>query len=287
MRKLLVISLILICALVHAQSPCPQLDLLGNKIYPKHPFTQTYKKFYHKPAKEDSLIEADVVTATQFIKVIDFKEKTNQLLFQNFDPKNSWFTLYDILVFGVQQEKIHAFKTGVFSKPKGIMLTCEQFNTRIFYLDSVDEVIVDSNGIEKQAHVLRAEFIKATDIKEFRVNEVWYFNKKWARLEKKIVGISPVWRNPKTEKDEELFWVYFNEAKDLLASFPVKSKSVAAGVMSFEEIFSQRFFNCYIKKETNIFDRDKTENGKAIDDLIQSERAKEKLLNKEEDNWEK
>ncbi|MDP2387255.1 MAG: gliding motility protein GldN [Bacteroidota bacterium] len=269
------------------QSQCPYLNVHGEKVYPQHPFSKSFKKFYHKPEKMDSLIEADVMSARQFVKVINFKEKTNQLLFQHHDPKNSYYTLFDILVFGVMQEKIHAFKTGIFSKPNAIPLTCEQFNTRIFYLDSVNQVSIDSSGIETQASVLKAEFIKSIDIKEFRVNEVWYFNKKWGQIEKRIVGMSPVWNNPKTGKDEELFWIYFPEAQDLLASFPANSKSIYSDMKSFEEIFAERFFSCYIKKENNLFNRDKTENGKAIDDLIESERAKEKVLKSEDDMWEK
>ncbi len=287
MRAFIIVVFCLICGCLFAQSLCPYLDVFGKKVYPPHPFSKSYKKFYHKPEKRDSLIEADVMVARQFVKVIDFKEKTNQLLFQHHDPKNNYYTLFDILVYGVMQEKIQAFKTGIFSKPKASPLTCEQFSTRVFYLDSVNEVSVDSSGAETQAWVLKSEFIKSIDIKEFRVNEVWYFNKKWGQLEKRIVGLSPVWKNPKTGKDEELFWIYFPEAQDLLASFAANSKSIYSDLKSFEEIFAERFFNCYIKKESNLFDRDKTENGKAIDDLIESEKSKEKVLRSEEDMWEK
>lgn len=240
MRASLILLFLLYGSISFAQSQCPYLNVHGKKIYPEHPFSKHYKKFYHKPGKKDSLIEADVVLARQFVKVIDFKEKTNQLLFQHYDPKNYFFTLYDIMVFGVLQEKIHAFKTGIFSKPKAVPLSCEQFNTRIFYLDSLNQVSIDSSGAETQVSVLKAEFIKSIDIKEFHINEVWYFNKKWGQLEKKIVGISPVWNNPKTGKDEELFWIYFPEAQDLFASFAANSKSVYSGLKSFEEIFAER-----------------------------------------------
>jgi gliding motility associated protien GldN len=254
-------------------------------VYPKLPEDKWFKKYYVKPEPYDSLPEQEVVTARQLIKSIDLREKTNKSLFSSSNSKYGIVSFFDAVKYGVVNNKIRIFKDDKFKQPKSVYYTCEQFLKRIIVNDSVDETFVDGTGAETTKRILRSDTIRYSAIKSLSIDEVWYFNKKYARLEKRIVGISPVWHNEKTNKDENLFWIYYEEARDVLASFATNCAATGNMWKTYDQIFMLRFFNCYIQKEYNLYDRNKLDNGKALDDLLESERAKEKIQNNEQDMW--
>lgn len=268
-----------------AQLICPSRNVYGEWVYPKLPQDKFYGKHYVKPEAYDSLPEQEIVTAAHVIKSIDLADQANKSIFWINNPKTGIVALFEVIKYGVVKNEIHAFKTNDFQFPKADSLNCEQFLSRIILVDSVEEVSIDENGTESTKKVLKSDTISYARIKSFRVNEVWYFNKKWARLEKRIVGIAPVWLNPKTGKDEELFWINYDEARNLFASFAVNNSVLNHNWKTYEQLFMFRFFNCYVYKEYNVFDRNKVENGKAIDALIESEKTKSKILDNEQDMW--
>jgi gliding motility associated protien GldN len=284
-KTLLLTSLLGTSLFMHAQLICPYTDVFGKIAYGKMQEDKFYRKNYVKPVPHDSLPEQEIVVAKQLIKSIDLTDKTNKALFSNYDPKNGMVPFFEVLKFGVVKNKIRTFKDNKFQQPKIVYYTCDQFIKRIVVADSIDEVSIDADGVETNRRIFRADTIKYSAIKSLSIDEVWYFNKKYARLEKRIIGIGPVWHNPKTNKDENLFWIYYEEARDLFASFANNCNATGNMWKTYDQIFMLRFFNCYILKEYNLYDRNKLDNGKALDDLLESERAKEKIVNGEDGMW--
>ena len=84
-----------------------------------------------------------------------------------------------------------------------------------------------------------------------------------------------------------LFWVYYQEARRILANTEVGNRFNTAQRMSFEDIFQKRMFNSYIIKEDNIYNR-RVDDYKVnpLDALLESERIKQEMINFEIDLWE-
>ena len=96
-----------------------------------------------------------------------------------------------------------------------------------------------------------------------------------------------MWHNPKTNKDETLFWIYYDQSREWLASYACNSEEVDGTKRSYEQLFFNKFFNSIIVKESNVFDRSLLENTNAFDAMIKSEGIEDNIINNEEGMWEK
>ena len=96
------------------------------------------------------------------------------------------------------------------------------------------------------------------------------------------------------ERDEEgnfrferpLFWVYYPAARPLLA----KHKAITLGDnwsanITWEDLFEKRFFASYITKENNVQDLRLQDMYTGLDLLMESDKIKNELFNREHDMW--
>jgi len=280
MKQFLFTSFLLIAFLPsHAQYKCSYIDVFGKKHDYPSPVLKSLKKYYVAPEAYDSLPESEIVTAKQIIKQLDLQDKLNKKIFCTRNAKEEIFPLFDILVQGIISGKITAFKESLYKLDTTNSISCEKLIRKLIKTDSVENFYIDADGKETFEKRLQTDTLKALDIKSIQFNEVWYFNKKWSRLEKRIIGIAPVWHNPKTNKDETLFWIYFNESREWLASYPSNSKVIDGRKRTYEQLFSDKFFNSKIVKESNVFDRSLLENTSAFDALIKNENVKDEIIN--------
>ena len=104
----------------------------------------------------------------------------------------------------------------------------------------------------------------------------------------RILGICPVMIKERNDEEysEPLFWIYFPEARPVLAHAEVFNRFNDAARRSYDEIFMKRFFNSYIYKEQNVYDRRISEYAQGLDALLEAERIKNDLLNFEQSLWE-
>ncbi len=126
----------------------------------------------------------------------------------------------------------------------------------------------------------------------FRIMEEWFIDSRRGQLDVRIIGLSPA----RLVEDEEtgeltniqapLFWVPFEEARETLANAPVYSRRNDAQQMTFDDYFIRRFFTSTIYREERPDNRVILE---YIDDpyeqLLEAERIKEEIRNKELDLW--
>ena len=134
------------------------------------------------------------------------------------------------------------------------------------------------------------------DIKQFRMKEVWYFDKELSTLKVRILGIGPILQSIDDETgefkyQEVLFWIYYPEARYALAKHRVQNGNNDIAPMSWYDLFEQRFFASYILKQSNPLDLRVEDvyygyERAGIDRLMQSDRIKAELFNFEHDLWE-
>lgn len=131
-----------------------------------------------------------------------------------------------------------------------------------------------------------------SEVYVFRIMEEWFVDARRSQLDVRIIGLSParLVEDPETgqltETQDPLFWVPFEEARPVLANAPVHSRRNDARQISFDDYFIRRFFNATVYREERPDNRVILE---YIDDpfeqLMEAERIKEEIRNKELDLW--
>lgn len=238
------------------------------------------------------LREADVFWAKRVTRTIDVREKQNQCMQW---PKNP---LSLILYNAVLEGKLIPYVNDSFTS----VVTIEEFSRRGSDTEIVD-VPVDPNDptITEQDTVVSL-FDPAIKIKKYRVLEDWIFDKKESRMYVRIISISPIY-NPKVAGielgEQDLCVLKYhrsiddadrNDLREILVNMEVFNRSNDAARVTFDDFFEQRLFSSYITKEANQYDnriKDFEEfKDNKVAALLEAERIKYDLFEKEHDLWE-
>ena len=247
----------------------------------------TYQK---KPMIVPMVREADVFWSQMIWRIIDVREKINQPLFYPTKSVDGLKSLTEILLDGIEKELITAYDArndDDFKTP----LTMAEVKTAFGAETRTREVTNFDTG-EKEMRTIEGE-IRMEEVKQFMIKEEWYFDKQNSRLQVRVVGICPI-QEFFREGDEsrqvqrrKVFWIYYPEARDILAKSPVFNFANDARRMSFDDLFLRRYFNSYIVQESNVY------NNRAINQylsgksaMLESKRIEDKIFNFEQDLWE-
>ncbi len=231
-----------------------------------------------------NLREADVVYAKRVWREIDLREKMNRYLGS---PKAR---LIDILMEAVEAGELTAYDANPTKEdPNGdgfaVPLTAAKAKAKM-----ADSVIVEkfnANG-DKVGSVLQAGEFNADSVIRFRIKEDWVFDKQRSVFEPRIIGIAPLMRLKVADVQTDFqpaFWVYFPEARQVLAAKEAISRNNDATGLSFDDVFMKRLFTSVIVKESNQKDERIKDYAQGIDRLYESERVKKSLLDWELGLW--
>ena len=155
----------------------------------------------------------------------------------------------------------------------------------------VDQTVGPTRTVSAE-YILKQD-LTAADVSQYKIKGYWYFDKRESELKYRLLGICPVTPDVYTmnsdEKDYiELFWVFFPNAREVLHEAKAFNDKNSAVPISFDQILNSRHFNAIIYKEENMYgDREIKDYIKdnAQQQLLESERVKEKIRNFEEDMW--
>jgi gliding motility associated protien GldN len=257
-------------------------------LSPDTPNDGVYKKEAvreRQPIPYAPLREADVMWKKRVWRVIDLREKMNLPLYYPLVETNGMRSLSDLLYNAVMTEgSPRIFKGGVddFSE---IMTITELKN----FVEKVDTLYVPDLDNPDNPPVMKVvpKKFEPSRVKKIWVKEEWFFDKQRSVLDCRILGICPMYENEDKEKgDTPLFWIYFPEARPLLARYDMFNRFNPAERRSFDDIFWKRQFSSYITKEENVYDRVIGDYAKGMDALLESERIKQEIVNFEHDLWE-
>lgn len=131
--------------------------------------------------------------------------------------------------------------------------------------------------------------ITAEDVKEYRVRGVWYMDTRQGEMRYRILGICPVTPDVNfPDENIELFWIYYPDARELLHEAKAFNTLNSARPISFDHILNSRRYSGVIYKMDNVHgDREiKRYIAKnSMMQLLESDRLKEIIRNKEIDMW--
>ncbi|MEM9884690.1 MAG: gliding motility protein GldN [Bacteroidota bacterium] len=223
--------------------------------------------------------EADVSWEQKVWRVLDVREKMNLA-----------FTYPERPFFNILQEAIAAGtitvydgETDNFSMPlspdeamsKGVTVD----TIRTWHPETFEEILKP----------IRNE-VDYTQIKRFRLKEIWYFDEESARMKVRLLGIAPIMEvldeNGNFKYEQVMYWAYYPALRHLLASEQAPHISNDANPMTWENLLEMRYFSSYIYKASNIREeriQDYIVGGR--DRLLESEKLEREIFNLEQDLW--
>lgn len=241
------------------------------------------------------LREADVLWAKRVWRVIDTRQKQNQPMQWPKNPLN--LIIYNAIIAG----KLTAYRDDSLSS----YMTAEEFKNFGAGKEVVKKLI-NPEGEEDDLSNITYDTIPTINtpdkIKKYKVIEDWIFDKKESRMYVRIIAVAPM--IPFTvagQEGEEVEWAWIKYHKDvsdadpadlrgILVNMEVFNRQNDAARLTYDDWFEQRLFTSYIVKEANPYDMainqftDFKDNGEAA--LLEAERIKNELFEKEHDLWE-
>ena len=247
-----------------------------------------------KPLAYGYVHDRDVLMGKTTWEIIDLSERINFALYFPIDTANVGSdrrSLYDVLTKAMKNGKItEVYTDSYFNTKKSI----QDIETSLSRIDTTDAGREQINAGQKvsQEYIMKQD-LTAQDVTQYKIKGYWYFDKRQSELKYRLLGICPVTPDVYTMNSDvkdyiELFWIFFPAAREVLHEAKAFNDKNSAMPISFDQILNSRRFNSVIYKEENIYGDRTIEDymkDNAQNQLLESERVKEKLRNFEEDMW--
>lgn len=243
------------------------------------------------PLPYDPIREVDAVFKVRVWRDIDAREKLNLPFLYSGQNDFGSERFISILMRGIRSGELTAFSgdDDRFTTP----ITPD--SAMIAFGGGQDTVPVydaDGNIVKYQ---VREQMINPDSIYTFRLKEEWIFDKESGRLVVRILGIAPVipYRLSTGQilpgSERPVWWVYYPDARALLAKSEVYNPRNVAARMSWEDLFESRMFSSYIVKSTlnNPFDLPLSSvyPNNTLYRLLEGDKVKNKIFNYEQNLW--
>lgn len=236
-----------------AQSLLSLMDTISKSLRDDNVVPGSDINIIKKPLPYPRILGNDVAWKQRVWEEIDVRQKIN-LPFssdRSVDDQNT-ITFIDVLFEGIRQG---AFK--VFTDEKFTQYVTDAEIVKIVQGEpDTTEVpdATDPRGLRKIKKITYNK-LNPSDIKKYRLKEEWLFDKKTSRLVYRIIGLAPLKTivNPETGIElgqQPLFWLYYPDCRDFIATYAVPSFKNYAQKMSWNQILEMRFFNGTIIKST-------------------------------------
>lgn len=243
-----------------------------------------------KPMPLPTVREADVFWSKQIWRIIDLREKMNLALYYPTTEMDGRVNLINLLLEGIQNGQITPYDARLDDDFK-VPMTYEQVQESFGAEESTEETIDFDTG-ERKTVTIQGE-IRAGEIKQYMIKEEWYFDKQASSLNVRIIGICPI-REFVRENEEQsqvqrqkVFWVYYPEVRELLATNLVLNQYNQAQSMTFDDLFIKRFFNSYVVKESNVYNnRDISAYLSGKNAMLESKQIENEMFDFEQNLWE-
>ena len=242
-----------------------------------------------KPVPYKPVREADVIWSKTIWRIVDLRQKMNMPLYYPTQPIGNRMSLIDLLLYGVTNEGLNVYDANSpdATTEFDIQMTPEQ-------VDRAMDALPDTVQVQNEDGTYREEIVpgsaKTYQVKQIMVKEKWYFDKQHSIMEVRIIGMCPIRLyykedNPQLLK-EMAFWVYYPEARPLLANHEIYNRHNDAQRISFDDFFLQRRFDSYVLAESNVYNnRWITSYALGEKALLESNRVEHFLFRMEHDMW--
>jgi gliding motility associated protien GldN len=247
-----------------------------------------------RPMEYGYVHDRDVMYGRNVWEIIDLDERVNFPLYFPIDTNNigkDRRSLFDVLAKAIEKGKITEVYGDSYFTSKRTLKEIETIRKRV---DTTNQGRLKLNAGEALAQEdIVTWYVESDQVMDYKVRGFWYFDKRQGDLRYRLLGICPVTPDVYTlDKDEkdyvELFWVYYPAAREVLNEWKVFNNKNTAMAMSFDHLLNARRFSGSVYKEENVMgDREVKEymNDNALNQLLESERVKDRVRSFEQDMW--
>lgn len=273
------------------------------------PWEQVNTGDFTEPVAYAPVRQADVMYYWTVWRIIDLREKVNHPLYFPTEVRGTWRSLGQTIFDAIDMSNPEKTE-GVLPVYSDEMCTLpysrDELQGLISQVQTIDQIDIESGEvIGTQELILQFE---PKEIINYRVKEVWYFDKQYSTFRVQILEIEPIieYERPNNnsayyddeEEDQEavapqktlkrLGYIYYNELRPFLAKQEVFNVKNQAARISFDDLITwKRDFSSLIYKESNVYDREISEYiANSRDQRLESERITDKLRQFENDLWE-
>jgi gliding motility associated protien GldN len=250
------------------------------------------------------LRQADVMWSRKIWREIDLRQKMNHPLYY---PENDGVahtiedrkSLIDVLYSAINEGSVTAYGNPSMDDEFRQPMTPDEIKSIGGAKETIEEAVnweKVANGMTEEEALERNAVVipfNRNSVKKWRLKEEWFFDKQRSVMDVRIIGMAPL----QEDRDEvtgqltggfsPLFWVYFNEAREILINAEVFNLvKNDAERRTYDDIFWKRMFSSTITKEANVMDRKVNEYMIGLDALLEAERIKTEIFNIEHDLWE-
>lgn len=251
-----------------------------------------------KPLDYGYVDDRDILWSKTVWETIDLDERVNFPLYyptDTIDIAPDRRSLYHVLIKNIKNGKLSdVYVDSYFTEKRKF----EDLKYTLQKVDTTDLGYEQLNAGEQiSPEFINRRELTAADIEEYRIKGIWYFDKRQGELKYRLLGIAPVAPDVNFIDDDtmapedalvELFWVWYPSARQILHEAKVFNQRNSAQPISFDMLLNARRFNGVIYKEDNVHgDREIRDYiaDNALFQLLESERIKEQIRNREQDMW--
>lgn len=242
--------------------------------------------------------DRDILWSKTVWETIDLDERVNFPLYyptDTVDIGSDRRSLYQVLIRNLKNGNLEdVYVDSYFTEKRKY----EDLKSTLQKVDTTDLGYEQVNAGEPVSpEYINRRNITAADIVEYRIKGIWYFDKRMGELKYRLLGIAPVAPDVNFIDDDSmapedalvpLFWVWYPSARQILHDAKVFNASNSAMPISFDMLLNARRFNAVIYKEDNVHgDREIRDYiaDNALFQLLESQRIKEVIRDREQDMW--
>jgi len=290
--------LVVVCAIVLATNTLSaQANLLNAKI-PEEIGVKTAEQLAadnDKPLEYGYIDDRDILWSKVVWEYVDLNEKINLPFYYPVDTNNissARRSLYDTLLRGIKSGEIVDVYDDSYFENK---LTMNDIKGRLSRIDTSDAGFELLNeGSELTDEYIDRIDLTSGEIAGLRIKGVWYFDKRQGELKYRLLGIAPVAPDVNFMDDDsqeslvDLFWVWYPGVRQITHDMKVFNNKNSAFPLSYDHLLNARRFVASIYREENIYgNRDVSQyiKGNALFQVLEADRLKENIRNKELDMW--
>lgn len=255
-----------------------------------------------KPLPYGYVHDRDVLFGKMVWEVIDLDERINFPLYYPVDVNNIGSdrrSLFDVLIANIKDGKItEVYYDDYFNRKKSM----KDMESSFTYIDTTnagrEEINTYYDDYKSGRRVLDPMYIDkreltAYDVTGYKIKGMWYFDKRQGEMKYRLLGLCPIAPEAREIGSEnpdviDLFWIYFPATRDVLHEWKAFNDRNSAMPITFDHLLNSRRFNGVIYKEENVYgDREIKDymRENALNQLLESNRVKEKIRNFEQDMW--
>jgi gliding motility associated protien GldN len=227
--------------------------------------------------------DRDILWSKVVWEFVDLNQKINLPYYYPIDTaniSNDRRSLFDTLLKGIRKGDIKNVYSDSFFTSK---ITGSEINEKL--------VNIRLNGDYPDTFRIQTQ-----DIEGYMMKGMWYFDKRLGELKYRLLALAPMGKDvltlglPDIEDEElyELFWVFYPSARNILHKAKVFNPKNVSQPISYDHLLNARRFSSVIVREENMYGNRKIADyirGNSLFQLLEADRIKESIRDKEIDMW--